>query len=481
MSVGAVVEWFVERPYLTFSLAFSSALFVFEKGFLGYRETRVTRRAVIPNTLKEKKTQKEFEKARSYKLDKINFGFWHGIFDHVVTMVTLAAGFLAVFWDIGGNVLGTFGVDASTNEVLQTVVFAALLSCFNFVVSFGWKYASVFYLEAKHGFNKQTLGFFIKDQLKKLVLELVLNSALLSAVVWVVRHTGSHFYLYCWLFTFGVSLFMIAVYQDYIAPLFDKYVPLPEGELRTKIEALAQSLNFPLSELLLVKGSMRSSHSNAYFYGFFNSKKIVLFDTLLPPSSSDNSEEEENNEEEDNDADADGAEEESNEYDGGEDGEEKEERGCSDEQIVAVLSHELGHWKHNHVIKMFTMQQAVVFFYFLAFSKLINLEGMYTDFGFHDSKPVVIGLTLVFSYLLSPVSTVLGFLVTAYTRKNEFQADRFAVSLNNGDDLKNALIKLHKDNSSFPVNDWLFSMLHHSHPPIVQRLAAIDEEMKKKQ
>ncbi len=152
---------------------------------------------------------------------------------------------------------------------------------FSTITSLPWNIYYTFVLEEKHGFNKQTFGFFIKDNIKKFIVTILLTLPILALLIYIIKIGGDYFFVYAWLFTTIVALFLITIYADYIAPLFDKYTPLPEGELRTRIEELAKSLTFPLYKLYVVEGSKRSVHSNAYMYGFHKAKRIVLFDTLI--------------------------------------------------------------------------------------------------------------------------------------------------------------------------------------------------------
>lgn len=168
----------------------------------------------------------------------------------------------------------------------------------------------------------------MKDQLLKFVVSQAISLPLSSGVIWIIKNSGDYFYFYVWAFLMSMTMFMIIIYPEVIAPLFDKYSPLPQGDLRTQIEALASSLKFPLYKLYIVEGSKRSSHSNAYLYGFYKYKRIVLFDTLVKEYYKPN--------EDDKDQDI----------------------GCENEEVLAVLAHEIGHWKHNHVLKGLLLSQA---------------------------------------------------------------------------------------------------------------------------
>jgi STE24 endopeptidase len=218
---------------------------------------------------------------------------------------------------------------------------------------------------------------------------------------------------------------------------FNKYEPLPEGELKDAIFALAKKLNFPLTKLFTVDGSKRSSHSNAYLYGFFKNKRIVLFDTLI--------------------------------------------KQMTVPELEAVLGHEIGHWALSHVLQMFAIQQLYFLAMFALFGFSLNDPQLYLSFGFNPStKPTIIGLMLFLSTIWAPVDKLLSFLVTYNTRRNEFQADQYSVGLNYGPTLKMGLVKMSIENRSNLDPDPVYSLYHYSHPPLLQRLEAIDEGMKKK-
>merc|ERR1712156_417607 len=299
---------------------------------------------------------------------------------------------------------------------------------------------------------------------------------LLAAVIRIVYWGGDYFFVYLWAFVVGFTLFMMIIYPEFIAPLFDKYTPLPEGELRTEIEQLAASIEFPLYKLFVVEGSKRSSHSNAYFYGFFKFKRIVLFDTLLEESEREKLKI--NNETEAKDGDEADDENEDEKEEKTEEEKRKDEKlskqGCSNPEILAVLGHELGHWKLNHVLKNIVIAELHIFAMFALFGYLYKNQLLFTAFGFEEGeKPVLVGLMIILQFITAPYNTVLEFAMTALSRRFEFQADDFAVGLGRGDKLQSALIKLNNDNLGFPIYDWLYSAWHHSHPPILERLAVL--------
>lgn len=205
--------------------------------------------------------------------------------------------------------------------------------------------------------------------------------------------------------------------------------------------------------IIAFPGSKRSSHSNAYFYGFFKNKRIVLFDTLIEGYVKEEKEVKEAKE----------------------DSTKISKKGCNNAEILAVLGHELGHWKLNHVTKNIIISELNILFMFLVFNLLFQYRPLYEAFGFHDSQPIFIGLYIVTSYIFSPYNAILSFLTTLLSRHFEFEADRFAKQLGHAINLKSSLVKLNLDNLGFPVYDWLYSSWHHSHPTLLQRLNALDK------
>lgn len=457
------------------------------EAYLSSRQRELYRTVTkIPEKLESIMDQETYEKARLYNLDKSNFGFWVGLWGEIEHSLILLYGGIPFLWRISGDVIQKHGYDSSY-QIMQSVVFLVFSMCFTTVTSMPFTVYSTFVIEQRHGFNKQTPGFFVKDQIKKFFVTMVIAVPIAALLIYIIQIGGDYFFIYVWVFLLVVSLLMITIYADYIAPLFDKFTPLPEGELRTKIEELAKSIDFPLTKLYVVEGSKRSSHSNAYFYGFFKNKRIVLFDTLLEDYSPLNKDKKKEGE-------SDSKEEETGQFDDKETEEEvKEEKtsdepkegksekpkehkkqGCNNEEILAVLSHELGHWKLGHILKNLVISQVNSFLCFAAFAFLIDQQVLYTAFGF-STRPTLIGLIIIFQYVFSPYNEVLSFCVTVLSRMFEFQADDFAKKLRYAGPLKTALIKLNKDNLGFPVNDWLYSTWHFSHPPLLERLKALEK------
>lgn len=472
-------------------IGFSWVTYMWEE-YLAYRQRRVYKTNPEPpeelNGIMDKTT---YQKARLYSLDKSNYGLIEGVFNQVLSTGIMLCGGFPALWNASGKLIQYFGFSEDA-EITQTVSFVFLGSIFNTVMSLPWITYFTFKIEQKHGFNQQTPGFFIKDKIKKFFVTQLISAPVVSGLVYIVKAGGDYFFMYLWGFTMAVVLFFMTVYPDYIAPLFDKYEPLPEGDLKSKIEALAAKIEFPLTKLYVVEGSKRSAHSNAYFYGFFKNKRIVLYDTLLEEYTPLNKKEVETAEEASEEKTEEKVEEDKTEEKTEEENavekpeekaeektEEKKKTGCSNDEVVAVLGHELGHWKMNHVLKGIVISQVNLLLIFGVFGALYRYSPLYRAFGFHNSQPAFIGLILVMQFVFAPYNEVLGFLMTMFSRYNEFQADDFAKGLGYTKLLKSALVKLNTDNLGFPIYDSLFSAWHNSHPPILERIAVLEKDDKK--
>jgi len=410
----------------------------------------------------------------------------------VESTLILVYGGIPFLWAFSESAIVNLGFDRS-HEIKHSITFVIFTTLFSTVTSLPWSLYSTFVLEEKHGFNKQTIGFFCKDMVKKLVVSMVIALPVTSALIGIIKWGGENFFIYAWVFSLLVSLFFIMIYHDYIAPIFDRFISLPEGNLRTAIENLAKRIDFPLSKINVVEGSKRSSHSNAYFFGFYKSKVIVLFDTLLTKSPfADEVKEEETTvtvakgedeaEKEDADAKEDNesleTEQKTSQAQEADDAAapKKDGKGCTDEEILAILGHELGHWKCNHIMTNLFISQVNLLFSFFVFGLLVNNKILYESFGFVDAQPTLIGLVIVFQFIFSPYNELVGFLMTLLSRRFEFQADEFGKNLGYADQLQSALAKLHKENLGFPVCDKLYSAYHYSHPPLLERLRALKDK-----
>ncbi|MQL80517.1 hypothetical protein Taro_012970 [Colocasia esculenta] len=397
-------------PYLEAVLGFMISVYIFET-YLDIRQHAAHKRPTLPKQLEGVVSQEKFEKARAYSLDKSHFHFVHEAVTIIMDTAILAFGLLPWLWKKSGDALVYMGLNAE-NEIIHTLSFLAGVMIWSQITDLPFSLYSTFVIEARHGFNKQTVWLFFRDMLKGILLSIVFGPPIVAAIIYIVNIGGPYLAIYLWGFMFLLSLLMMTIYPIIIAPLFNKFTPLPEGILREKIENLASSLKFPLKKLFVIDGSTRSSHSNAYMYGFFKNKRIVLYDTLI-------------------------------------------QQCANEEEIVAVIAHELGHWKLNHTMYSFIAVQEVW------------LVG----------QPCRPRGTL--EHTVIPVQHLVSLGLNLISRAFEFQADAFGKKLGYATSLQAALVKLQEENLSAMNTDPWYSAYHYSHPPLVERLAALDESDKK--
>ncbi|KAL3517197.1 hypothetical protein ACH5RR_024099 [Cinchona calisaya] len=407
-------------------------MYLFES-YLDLRQHAALKLPTLPKTLEGVISQEKFEKSRAYSLDKSNFHFVHEFVTILMDSAILFFGILPWFWMKSGEFLVLAGLNAE-NEILHTLAFLAGVMFWSQITDLPFSLYCTFMIEARHGFNKQTIWLFFRDMIKGISLAVVIGPPIVAAIIVIVQKGGPYLAIYLWGFMFVLSLVMMTLYPILIAPLFNKFTPLPDGELRSKIESLACSLKFPLKKLFVVDGSTRSSHSNAYMYGFFNNKRIVLYDTLLQQCK-------------------------------------------NDEEVVAVIAHELGHWKLNHTIYSFIAVQILMFLQFGGYTLVRNSKDLFQSFGF-DTQPVLIGF-IIFQHTVIPLQHLVSFGLNLVSRSFEFQADAFARKFGYSSALRAGLVKLQEENLSTMNTDPWYSAYHYSHPPLVERLAALDEPDKK--
>jgi STE24 endopeptidase len=385
--------------------------------------------------------QDKFRKAQAYGLDKIQFGMIASLYDVFESIAFLFYGFAPFIWDYSvqkGN--EWFALQEEKNEILISLLFLSFITVIGTITSLPFELYSTFQIERKHGFNKQTLTLFITDKIKGLLLSAIIGTPFAYLLLYIIKTGGKYFYIYVWFFLFIFSIIMMTLVPVVIMPLFNKYEPLPEGTLKTRIYALADQLKYPLTKLFVMDGSKRSSHSNAFMFGFGKNKRIVLFDTLLTQ--------------------------------------------VKEDEILAILGHELGHWKLGHTLSNFVTTQVYTAAAFYFFALTYGSTDLYAAFGFNDPKrptATLIALMLFFQTLWAPVDKVLSFILTIVSRQNEFGADKFSVQLGMSRDLQSGLCKIHLENLGAMNPDPYYSAYHYSHPPLVERLRAmmaLDEKRK---
>ncbi|XP_057744555.1 CAAX prenyl protease 1 homolog [Arachis stenosperma] len=419
-------------PYMEAVVGFMIFMYFFET-YLDIRQHKALKLPTLPKTLEGVISQDKFLKSRAYSLDKSYFHFVHEFVTIVMDSTILYFRVLPWFWKKSEHLVTLVGLNAE-NEILHTLGFLAGVMIWSQITDLPFSLYSTFVIEARHGFNKQTIWLFFRDMIKGMLIAIVIGPPIVAAIIVIVQKGSPYLAIYLWGFMLVLSLVMMTIYPVLIAPLFNKFTPLPEGTLREKIEKLAASLKFPLKKLFVVDGSTRSSHSNAYMYGFFKNKRIVLYDTLIQQCK-------------------------------------------NDDEVVAVIAHELGHWKLNHTVYSFVAVQVLTLLQFGGYTLVRNSSDLFRSFGF-DTQPVLIGL-IIFQHTVIPIQHLVSFGLNLVSRSFEFQADAFAKKLGYAAELRAGLVKLQEENLSAMNTDPWYSAYHYSHPPLVERLAAIDESNKK--
>eukprot|EP00252_Welwitschia_mirabilis_P016005 TRINITY_DN35466_c0_g1_i1.p1 TRINITY_DN35466_c0_g1~~TRINITY_DN35466_c0_g1_i1.p1 ORF type:complete len:425 (-),score=70.04 TRINITY_DN35466_c0_g1_i1:276-1550(-) len=421
-------------PYLEAVVGFMIFMYFFET-YLDLRQHATLKLPYLPKPLEGVVSQEKFEKSRAYSLDKSCFHFVHAAVNIMMDAAILLMGALPWLWQKSEDLVQKLGLNPQ-NEIIHSLGFLAIATLWSQFVDLPFSLYSTFVIEARHGFNKQTIWLFIRDMLLGLGLSVLLGPPIVAAIIVIVQKGGPYLAIYLWAFMLVLSLVMMTLYPILIAPLFNKFTPLPDGDLRAKIEALASSQKFPLKKLFVVDGSTRSTHSNAYMYGFFNNKRIVIYDTLLQQCK-------------------------------------------NEEEVVAVIAHELGHWKLSHTMYSFIAMQVLTLLQFGGYTLVRNSRDLFQSFGF-QTQPVLIGL-LIFQHTIMPLHHLMSFCLNLVSRAFEFQADAFAKRLGYSGPLRAGLIKLQEENLSAMNTDPWYSAYHYSHPPLVERLAALDASDKKEE
>ncbi len=365
----------------------------------------------------------DMAKAVAYSGDRHRFALVYGWTEVVVGLAFLAAGGLGVVEGAARAVAGSVGL----GTIATGLAFFAILGVLTAVFELPFDLYATFRIEEKHGFNRQTLRGFFLDRLKGAAIAVVLGGPMVAVVLWLMERMGPSWWLWAWGATTLFSLFTAWIYPAVLAPLFNKFTPLPEGDLREAILDLARRTGFRAGGISVMDASRRTAHGNAYFTGLFGQKRIVLFDTLLDA--------------------------------------------VAPREVVAVLAHELGHFKLHHVRWAMLRGIATSGLVFYALSLCLPLRAFYSAFSLDQTA---YGALAVFGLWFGLVSFLLHPLENALSRRHEFAADAFA--LRNGAtavELGTALRKLSEKSRHLPVTHPLYSRVYHSHPPLLERLRAM--------
>lgn len=378
-------------------------------------------RASVPNNFVTSITLTEHQKAADYNLAKLQLG----IIENIVSTIILGA------FTLGGGIqaINNHFVISENYPLTQGLVIVGIFSLINALLSLPFTLYLTFNIEQKFGFNNTSVKLFIIDQIKGIVLSAMIGIPFLYLVLWLMAIMGNLWWIWVWGAFVALNLLMLLIYPIFIAPFFNKFTPLTDEILKEKINTLLQTCGFKSRGIFVMDGSKRSSHGNAYFTGIGKSKRIVFFDTLIKQLTPD--------------------------------------------EITAVLAHELGHFKHKHVLKQIVLSFTLTLVILFGLSILINMPLFYQALGV-TTMTTYNGLIL-FMLILGVFSVPFAPIFSYFSRKNEFEADRFAKQHTNKQDLINGLVKLYKDNASTLTPDDLYVKFYYSHPPATVRIAQLEK------
>ena len=413
----------MEFNFFTFIFLFAILTSVVALLWLNFRQDRAIKISFndVPEDFKETITLEDHQKAGHYTQAKLLANHFEIIFSTIVLLI----------WTLGGamNWLDIFWDERILDPIWLGTVFILSIMLIASIIDLPFSIYRNFILEERFGFNRMTIKTFTGDLIKELILTLALGIPLVYSILYLMNMNaiGDYWWVYVWVILSIFTITMMWIYPTFIAPIFNKFKPLENNSLRSRIDNLLDRTGFGSDGIFVMDGSKRSSHGNAYFTGIGRNKRIVFFDTLL--------------------------------------------KGMEDEEIEAILAHELGHFHHKHV------RQRIVSSFIFSLASLALLgylikQGWFFH-GLGISEPsahtalVLFSLTLpVFSFFITPISNLIS-------RKHEFQADAFAASHTDANDLISSLIKLYRENSSTLSPDKYYSAFHDSHPSAILRIARL--------
>lgn len=409
-----------------FTLLFLAMLLVstLMRMYLSHRQINYVsqHRAKVPESFAENISLQDHQKAADYTTAKVKFG----------RLPLFYEVFLLLIWTLGGGLqwLDQNILTLGLNPVLTGISVILVFTFISAALDLPFSIYSTFVIEEKFGFNRTTIKTFIGDMLKGSLLGLAIGVPLLYIILWLMEQAGDPWWIYTWLVISGFSLFMMWVYPTWIAPIFNKFEPLENGETLNRITHLLERCGFNSNGVFVIDGSKRSSHGNAYFSGFGRNKRIVFFDTLL--------------------------------------------KMLSDDELEAVLAHELGHFKKKHIIKGILISFATTLAGLAVLAWLMKTEWFYTALGV--SQPSTYMALLLFTIVMPAFTFVFQPLLSIFSRKNEFEADAFAAEQTDAKYLIHALVGLYRENASTLTPDPLYSAFYDSHPPAPVRIAHLNAQ-----
>ena len=428
MTIEEIKDFSKGFPFKAVTIFLSLLKFSIKK-YIEFRQyRRISTEKPLPKELKDLEIdEKKYKESNVYSKAKMEFHFVESFFSIFIETTLLVFNYYAFLWELSRRTALKLKFNPN-NEYILCYIFTGFEFIRSSILDIPFSYYKTFILEDKFGFNKTTMKIYITDIIKTLILQILFLPLGIDVIIFAIIKGGKYFYVYAEITCLCLVFIFMWAYPNIIAPLFNKFSELEKGEIREKIEKMAEKVEYPLKKIYVVDQSTRSAHSNAYLYGIGKNKRIVLFDTLI--------------------------------------------KNLLPEEIEAVLGHELGHWKKSHNIKLLCFSSFHIFILFYIFGYFIGNEKVFVSFGFKNIS-IFIGLTLYMS-LYDPISYFVEILQNFLTRICEYEADAFAFQLGYGDLLKSGLKKLFEKNLSDMDPDPLYSAVNHSHPTFIERAQELD-------
>jgi STE24 endopeptidase len=374
-------------------------------------------RAAVPADFRNSVTLEEHQRAADYTLTKIRFGLAQTVFDTILNVVWLTLLLGPVYAMVAALV---------PPGLLRSVALVMAVGVIGSALHLPFSIARTFGLEAKFGFNRSTPLTFTLDRLKGLALQFLFGAPLLCGLFWLLGAMPHYWWLLGWAASVAITVALTVIYPTWIAPLFNKFTPLPDGAMKSRIEDLLKRCGFESSGLFVMDASKRSSHGNAYFSGFGKAKRIVFFDTLLEKHSED--------------------------------------------EILSILAHELGHFKLGHIGQRLAQSAVFMFIMFAVLHWAFAAGGLASQFGLPRDPGIVFTIVMI---ALGPILHLAAPLINWRSRRAEFEADDFARAMVGRESMINALTRLSRDNLSTLTPDRLYVLFNYSHPPVPVRVAEL--------
>ena len=374
----------------------------------------------LPSSLNGIYTDEKYQKAINYHRDNGKVGMISGVLNLAITLVVLYMGYY-------GKISDWVVTQFPDSQIIQTLVFFGLFGAFTSIIQMPFSYYSTFTIEEKYGFNKSTKKLFFIDLIKSTLLMVVIGGVLIWVFLALYNWLGANFWIYFWVVASVIILFINMFYTSLILPLFNKLTPIEDGELKDAINDYSSKNGFNLEGIYIIDGSKRSSKANAFFSGIGPKKKVVLYDTLINNHTT--------------------------------------------EELVAVLAHEIGHYKHKHIIWSMILSVGQIGAILWLLSNFLGSDTLSLALG-ASSKAVHLNI-VAFFILFSPISTIIGMLFNIFSRKNEYEADKFAKDTYNEEPLITGLKNLSADSLSNINPHPLYVFMNHSHPSLTQRIDAL--------